>query len=123
MQKSIKLLSILVLAVLLIPACYYDVEEELYPTNNCDLESVTYTDVILPILEENCFVCHNAAAPQGGVQLEGYSSLKIYVDSGQLLGAIKHESGFSPMPQGQPQLDECTISKFQTWIDEGAMNN
>jgi hypothetical protein len=40
-----------------------------------------------------------------------------------LYGSINWESGFSMMPQGQNQLDSCTIAKVKTWIDEGAKNN
>lgn len=122
-MKYVKLLSVLSLFVFLNAACYYDVEEELYPVNTCDTTSVTYAVTVQNIIQENCYVCHSAASQQGGVILEGYTALKGYVDSGQLLGAIKQNSGFSPMPQGQPKLDDCTILKVETWITGGALDN
>ena len=111
------------LLVLALTGCYYDKEEELYPTLNCDVANVTYTGTVLPILQNNCYSCHNANANFGGITLEGYNSLMNYVESGQLLGAIRHDPGFSPMPQNQPQLVECNIQKIETWIAEGAPNN
>ncbi|PHN07952.1 hypothetical protein CRP01_04140 [Flavilitoribacter nigricans DSM 23189 = NBRC 102662] len=109
--------------VLLLPACYYDVEEELYPDTGCATDNVTYSGTILPILESNCFICHSEAAKNGNVILEGYDNLKGHVDSGRLLGAIRHEAGFSPMPQNQPQLVDCVIEKIETWIEDGAPDN
>ncbi len=103
--------------------CYYDKEEELYPTLDCATDNVTYMDTVLPILSRNCFVCHSTAANFGGITLEGYNSLLTHVNSGRLLGAIKHQPGFSPMPQNQPQLVACDIEKMERWVADGAPNN
>lgn len=103
--------------------CYYDNEEDLYGPVECDTGNVTYSSDVLPVLEQNCYVCHSAASNQGGVTLEGYNALKIYVDNGRFIGAIMHEDGFSPMPQSAPQLPQCTLDKIQAWVDEGAPNN
>lgn len=119
-----KLLSTaLLFALALTSACYYDVEEDLYPDTGCNTEGVTFSGTVQPILQSNCLTCHNAASQFGGVTLEGYDQVKIHATSGLLLGAIRHESGFSPMPQGQPKLAECTIEKIAVWIQEGAPNN
>ena len=104
-------------------ACYYDVEEEIYPTTECITDNVTYSDKVLPIISDNCYSCHSASANFGNVTLEGYDQLKIYVDNGKLLGAMKREDGFSPMPKSQPQLIECNIAKIEAWVDLGALNN
>lgn len=104
-------------------SCYYDVEEEIYPTLECVTENVNYSDEVLSIISTNCYSCHNAASNFGNVTLEGYSALKTYVDDGRLLGVIRHESGFSPMPKNQPQLVECDIAKIEAWVAAGAPNN
>lgn len=101
--------------------CYYDVEEELYP-NNCNTEAVTYTSTVLPILQRECYTCHDALTQNGGVNLEGYDEVFVWVANGKVLSAIRHESAF-PMPQDAPMLDSCTIAKIETWIDAGALNN
>jgi len=106
-----------------LPGCYYDVEEELYVNTGCDTLQVSYAAVIAPVIEDNCLNCHNAAANFGNVTLEGHSNLKTYADNGQLLGVIRHESGFPAMPQGAPQLVECTIEKIEKWVSDGAPDN
>lgn len=108
---------------LLISSCYYDKEEELYPTTECLTENMSYQSDILPILQNNCFQCHDAANNFGGITLEGFDQLKIYVNNAQLIGVIKHESGFSPMPKNAAQLLECEIEKIEAWITDGALNN
>lgn len=102
--------------------CYYDVEEVLYP-NGCDTSEITYSQDVRTILESNCLTCHDPLSQNGNVNLEGYDNVKVYVDNGKLLGTIRHEDGFSAMPQGTSQLSSCTIEKIQAWVDAGAPNN
>ena len=107
-----------------ISACYYDVEEELYPgVIPCDSSNVTYAAKVLPIITFNCFGCHSASVASGNVILEGHSNLKTYADNGRLIGSITHAPGFSPMPKGGNKLSECDINIIQAWITSGAANN
>ena len=103
--------------------CYYDVEEVLYPSGECNTDSVTYSLVVLPILEQQCYGCHTGSSLSGNVNLEGYNNLKTLVNSGKFLGAIKHEVGYTPMPDGAPQLPQCDIAMIEAWIAEGAPDN
>ena len=103
--------------------CYYDVEEELYPTLECESTDMSYSMDIEPLLAQNCYQCHNAQSNFGNVTLDSSESLLTYVNNGKLVGVIRHEPGFPPMPQGQPQLLECQIEKVENWIAEGALNN
>lgn len=122
-MKSI-LIGIFVLATILMVSCSADSEEDLIPDDvECMTDNMSYSGDILPILERNCLSCHNASSLQGGVNLEGYDALKLWVDNGAFLGSIKWESGFSPMPQGGPQLPECDLNKVEAWINQGAQNN
>ena len=108
---------------LLNEGCYYDVAEEIYPDTACDTIGITYNEDILPLVTNNCYVCHDQSNNFGGITLEGYDNLKKNVDNGKFLGAIKHEDGFSAMPQGQPKLQDCNIEKIESWINAGAPNN
>ncbi|HRD82292.1 MAG: hypothetical protein IAE84_18755 [Saprospiraceae bacterium] len=119
-MKSLTIL--LLLSGLFLAGCYYDNEEDLYPSN-CNTDSVTYSGDVAPIISTNCLVCHSTAANLGNVRLEGYTALKTYVTNGKLLGAIKHQSGFSAMPQNAPKLSACNIAKIQKWVDDGALDN
>ena len=112
-------IAILVLAT---AGCYYDIEEELYP-GGCQIGMVTYTETVVPILERECYTCHDALSQNGGINLEGYDNVLIQVENGRLLGAIRHEAGFSPMPDGRPKIDACSIGKIEKWVDEGALDN
>lgn len=102
--------------------CYYDIEEELYP-NGCNTSDISYQDNIAPIMEASCLSCHDALSQNGNVNLEGYDNVKFYIDNGELIGSIRHDQGFSEMPQGTSKLPNCTIDKIQAWIDAGAPNN
>jgi mono/diheme cytochrome c family protein len=84
---------------------------------------MSYQNDILPILQENCYQCHDAQNNFGNVTLEGYNSLLVYVNSGQLIGVINHDSGYSPMPKNASMLLECQIEKIESWITAGSMNN
>ena len=104
-------------------SCYYDNEEDLYPPTECISDNMSYQSDVVPIISNNCYVCHSAISNTGDVTLEGYDEIKKYVDSGQLMGAINHNAGFSPMPQDAPKLNDCSISKIESWIADGAPNN
>jgi len=105
-------------------ACYYDVEEELYPeTNACDTTAVSYTADILPLIQSACYSCHNIPTSFGSVTLEPYTALKEYVDNGQLSCTINHANGCSPMPTNAPKMPDCEISLIEKWIADGAPEN
>jgi hypothetical protein len=123
------------LAVSILPGCYYDVEENLivrdttyvYDTTGggggCDTTAMSFSQDIAPVFAQYCNVCHSSAAQLGSVVLDNYADVIVEVENGRLLGAIKQESGYSPMPQGGGKLDDCTISKVSAWINQGAPDN
>lgn len=89
----------------------------------CDTENVSFMADIQPVITNNCLGCHSGGAPSGGINLSTHSSVKTVADNGRLMGAIRHESGFTPMPQGADQLPQCTIDQFAAWVADGAPNN
>ena len=117
------IIKLLMCCLVVLTACYYDSEEDLYPATDCNTANMSYQTDIAPILERNCYSCHSAAANTANITLEGHSNLVNHVNSGRLLGAIKHQSGFTPMPQGAPQLIDCDIAKIEQWVATGAQNN
>jgi len=119
------IISGIVIGMVAISSCYYDVEEELYPPTTCQTTNMSLQNNIAPILELNCYVCHSTAAGvgNGNVILQGYTELINYVNNGKLVGAINHGSGFAPMPQNAPKLSDCNIDKIEQWVADGALNN
>lgn len=92
--------------------------------DTCETENISYASKVSVILQENqCISCHNATSAQGGIVLDDYNTLKNVVDGGRLLGSIKHESGFSAMPQGGAKIAQCDIDQIEAWINDGALNN
>lgn len=104
--------------------CYYNNEEELLGTVICDTSAVKYSTDISAIVNTNCLPCHSTAVKEFGISLEGYVNLKANIEPlGRVLGAIRHTSGYFPMPKNTSPLSSCDISKMEKWVSDGALNN
>ena len=77
---ELKIIKVSILFSILMTGCYYDVEEELYPTLECQTEDVNYSEEVINIIEGACNKCHSAAQNFGNITLEGYDELKKYID-------------------------------------------
>ena len=110
----------------LLKACYYDVEEELYPEGEIPAGvNISYSANVDPILDINCYSCHypgNSAG--GGFNFQGYDALKKYLDvnATRFVCCIEH-TGCRNMPEGGSKLSDRDIGYIKRWIDEGALNN
>ena|SRR5258706_15757733 len=123
MKKGLRIQFYFILAITS-TSCAYNVEEELYPPPICDTLNVTYSGSVLPILEHNCYMCHDNNNVQiSQILLEGYANLIVKVNDGKLIKAINHFDGASPMPKDRNKLGECDISKIEKWVSLGALDN
>ena len=126
MKKNISKYFLFALVALSFSSCYYDNEEELYPSViTCDTITVTYSNSVVPILTASCNGCHSsvsASASGGGVILDSFSQASVYALNGKLYGVVSHTSG-SPMPKGGAKIDDCSIAKIKKWAAAGAPNN
>ncbi len=121
-MKKIK--AVIIICMLVLAGCYYDKEELLYPAGACDTANVSYTNSVLPALQNyGCIGCHSGTTPSGNISLGSYADVKTAALNGKLYGSINHMSGYSPMPKGGNKMNVCTISKIKAWIDDGALNN
>jgi hypothetical protein len=84
----------------------------------CDSSHVTYDSAVVIITQSWCTSCHGGSNPAYGLSLETYDQVKASVNSGRLMGAIRQETGYYPMPKGS-QLSPCDIAIFQKWINRG----
>ena len=114
-------LALLMGIMILFPACSSDSEDEVAP--DCNLENVTYSATIAPIMQQHCNSCHAVANPSAGIVTANYEGLKVIALDGRLTGAVNHEQGFSPMPQGQAKLPQCPRDQIAVWVDDGAPEN
>lgn len=89
----------------------------------CDTLNVTFAVHVQNILSNNCIGCHSGTAPSGGIGLTNYAEVKAAVNSGSLLGSIKHETGWSSMPKNRAKLSDCNIRQIEIWIAAGSPNN
>ncbi|MFA9390067.1 MAG: hypothetical protein ACERKD_09685 [Prolixibacteraceae bacterium] len=124
-MRKIKLIPTVFLLIFTAIQCTYDNEEEYFAVNttSCDTLNVSFTSTILPIMEANCFACHNSTDRTAGITLDNYAEVKATVLTGRFLGAIKHEKGFSNMPRSAAKLDDCTINQIEAWINQGMIEN
>lgn len=92
-------------------------------SSGCDTAVFTYSAVIQPVMNTYCRGCHNTAIANGGFNFETYNGVLNAVAAGSLLPAIRHESGYTAMPQGGNKLPDCRIRQFEKWVASGAPNN
>ena len=114
----------------LVESCYYDNEAALYPipkTTTCDTSTAKFAAYMSPLMTAQCATsnCHSASRQAGGVNLSSYTAIKNYITSNKatFLGSIKHSSGYSQMPSGGAKFSDCNITKIETWINNGLLNN
>jgi len=125
-NKMIRFRFLIILAIMAfgLNACYYDNVEYLYPDNgDCDTTNISYSTDVWPIINSSCTACHNETAPSGNISLENYDEIKVSTENGELLGTIRHENGWSPMPKGGNKLPDCDILKIEAWQNSGYLNN
>ncbi len=120
--------AFLLLIMLIVSSCKNDSIVEIPDPDpdpmGCDTTDVSFADVIVPILEQNCYNgCHSGGNPTSGFLLDSYDGVKAKVDEGRLYGAAAQLMGFVAMPLGKDPIPDCEISQIKAWIDEGAQDN
>lgn len=117
------------ICAILLAGCYYDKEDELYPGpgaggggGGCDTANISYATDIKPIFDQYCALagCHDATTRSFSHDLSDYQGSSTSANSGRLLGAIRQDPGFNPMPKGMAKLGDCEISKITAWVNAGA---
>ena len=93
--------------------------------SECDTTDVKYSTHVWPLVNTSCRGCHSGNNPGGAVSLTNYTQVKASVTDGSLMGSIRHEVGYVPMPYpaGSNKLSDCQIRTLQIWIDKGAPND
>lgn len=122
-MKNIKLYTIALVmgGSLIFSACSDDtdpVEPVVDPIDN-PTDTTTYTADVKPIFDGSCAFSGCHASGSGVGSLATYADAKTYTESGRVVGAIKHESGFSNMPKNGTKLADDKIATIEKWITDG----
>lgn len=109
-------------------SCYYDKADVLYPVGTSapcpdSTGTVSYLQKVVPILQNQCYGCHNAASASGGIVMGTYAADKAIATNGKLYGSISFAAGFSAMPKGAAKMNSCQLAVIKKWIDAGSLNN
>lgn len=123
-KKIYFIMALLISAIISIQSCTRNNVEKVAGPNPCDTTHVSFQADIQPILDNYCYQCHSNSniTFSNGVSLEGYDNFKGWCESGYVLGDIRHESGFTPMPYGKPKISDCAINKIVAWINQDFPN-
>lgn len=80
--------------------------------------SVTFETVVQPLLEKNCYVCHNENLKSGGLNLEAYKSAESVLQDRDRWDKILHrlDSGEMP-PKGMPRPDATELTAAKAWLN------
>lgn len=125
-MKRKLILILLIPGFLYLQSCFYDKADQVYPPEitTCDTSAVKYSQQVVNILSNNCYVCHSGSASAGaGIKLDTYTNVLTWANSGTLLKAITHAPGTSPMPKNSSIMSSCNIAIIRTWIRNGSPNN
>jgi hypothetical protein len=118
-MKKLFVALLLLSTTLTFLSCKSDNEEDLFLGNECNTEGVSYGDFVAPQMAASCNSCHGS----GTIITTNHTNLRTIALNGKLMGSINHETGYLPMPQGQPKLEQCTRQKLGAWVSDGAPDN
>lgn len=88
----------------------------------CDTLNYKFSADIWPILNTNCYGCHNDNNAGGNIYVRNYSDVQSMASDGSLMGCLLGD-GYHLMPKNTTGLQSCQITQIQKWINDGAQNN
>lgn len=121
---TVGLLMFAVTSVLVI-SCNKDktqIEPVVVDPSECP-DTISFAATVEPMIQTNCSTsgCHNAGSASAGYNLEGYAN--ISANASIISDVINHNSGPTPMPFGQPKLNDTLIQQFDCWVSQGTQDN
>jgi hypothetical protein len=120
MFKIRSLFIIGIVFVISLSGCYYDKEDLLYGNDDCQVDAVSYSMDIEPIINNSCATsgCHVQGGSGNGI-FDAYAGVKAKVDNGSFRQRVIADRD---MPPGTP-LTNCQIKYIEEWLNQGAPNN
>jgi len=127
LRKSLLFSLLIIGALAAFSACTKDQSQPPSPFSLANCDTLSFANDIQPIFQSNCTFsnCHGNGSASAGNNWETHASITTTSSSSveDLLKAIKHEPGYTPMPFMGNQLPDSTIKKIECWILSGAPNN
>lgn len=108
--------SYLTLFVFLFTSCEYHVENEELQGELCN-PTVSYSDVIRPLIDNNCMPCHN-----GDGSIPAAPNLTTYDGVESIAALVKEVTQSRRMPL-DGTITDAEIEAIRCWVDNGALNN
>lgn len=119
MSKILVAAFILIFSLLFLQtACRYDNEIDQYGETPCDTSNVSYSQVIRPMVDENCVSCHGPGGENENVPFTTYDGLKQYAQE-----AVPRISGATILMPPTGAMSDCNVALFTAWVNAGAPNN
>lgn len=108
-------------------SCYYDNREDLYQflQTPCELDAVSYTTHIQPLLASQCAYsgCHAGPASAAGLDLSTHAGASAGVLNGQVINRIERANGEAGQMPPSGKMGDCQINQIKEWALAGAPNN
>ncbi len=114
-------IALLLPGMLLLAGCYYDNEEELYPSNFCDVTAVTFSGTIKPLIQTRCAIpgCHVNGGQSPNLTVD--ANILGIAQNGDLHARVIQRASPAMPPTGP--LPSCEMQQIQAWLDQGSPNN
>ena len=116
-QNSLSLIILLIFGI--ISSCYYDNEQELYPTPVvCDTTQLVYDGKISAIINSKCATpaCH------GGTQIPNLSDFVRVKANINRIKTRAIDQKTMPLASAVP-LTDCELQQLELWINNGSPQN
>lgn len=76
-----------------------------------------FAQTVLPFMRENCYGCHNAKSPSGGLNLELYQTSDSVLQAREYWEKVLHKLQTGEMPpQGLPRPDRPQTEAIMSWL-------
>lgn len=120
MKKSLILFIASLLYIGFLSSCTNSSEDDLIEPIE-EIETVTYTEIVKPIIDNNCIFCHNSPPVNGAPNsLLTYDQVKESVLNRDLIALINSNDANERMPLGG-QLTQQQIQIIEQWEVDGLL--
>ena len=109
-------LLILLFFIATISSCIYDEDV-------CNTVEVSYADEIVPLIDANCFSCHEDEDNYTGLCLATYALVSDSTTLSHILERIQLDLNDDDIMPPNTPLSDCQIDIFKAWVEQGAQNN